>query len=192
MSGRGRLSIIEQLPEDFDDIVLWAAGELRERKQLQIDILAEFNRRLKARAEETGIEVPEVTSSSFSRYSMKLAALTRQLEETRAITRVITERLEPGETDDLTIATTEILKNLVFEITSGTYQGKLTPKATMELANAMRAATAAQSMSADRRRRLEDELAVKTEKALSQVVKTKGLSAATAEEIKRQILGIGG
>lgn len=190
--GRGRLSIIEQLPEDFDDIVLWASGELRERKQLQIDILAEFNRRLKARADEIGITVPEITSSSFSRYSMRQALLMRDLEEAREITKVVVDRLEPGQTDDLTIGATELIKMLVVGISKSRRPEEFDPKEIQEMANALRSAVQAQAVSADRRRKLEDELAAKTEKALSQVVKTKGLSAATAEEIKRQILGIGG
>jgi hypothetical protein len=190
--GRGRLSIIEQLPEDFDDIVLWAATELRERKQLQIDILAEFNRRLKVRGEEIGVDVPEISPSAFNRYSVRLAGLTRRIEETREITRVITDRLEPGQTDDLTVAVAETVKTLVFELLDNAGAGGLTPKMAMELATALKSAVAAQSMSADRRRKIEDEMAAKTEKALAQVVKTKGLSAATADEIKRQILGIGG
>lgn len=186
--GRGRLSIIEQLPEDFDDIVLWAATELRERKQLQIDILAEFNKRLQARGDETGFEVPEISSSAFSRYSVRLAGLTRRIEETREITRVITDRLEPGQTDDLTIAVAETVKTLVFELLDNAGAGGLTPKAAMELATALKSAVAAQSMSADRRRRLEDELATKTTKVLDEMVKTKGLTDATAEQIKHKIL----
>lgn len=192
MAGRGRLSIIEQLPDDFDDIVLWAATELRERKQLQIDILSEFNKRLKARGDEIGVDVPEITSSSFNRYSVRQAILMRDLEEAREITKVVVDRLEPGQTDDLTIGATELIKMIVVGISKAKRPDQFDSKEVQELAAALRAAAQAQSVSADRRRKLEAEMAAKTEKALEHVVKKKGMTRETAEDIKRQILGIGG
>lgn len=187
MAGRGRLSIIEQLPEDFDDIVLWASTELRERKQLQIDILAEFNKRLKARSDEIGIDVPAISSSAFNRYSIRLARLSRRMEEAREITRVLTDRLEPGQTDDLTIAAAEMVKTLVLELLEAGGDGGINTKGAQELAAAIKNAAAAQAMSADRRRKLEEEMAAKTKKALNEVAKIKGVTKETMDEINRRL-----
>src|SRR3990167_9509359 len=117
--GRGRLSSIELLPPDAELIVAWAMGELRDRKRHQVEILAEFNERLQALAKETGLVVPPISRTAFNRYTLRLASTARRLEETHEIASAITERLQPGESDDLTVMVAETLKTLIFEILEG-------------------------------------------------------------------------
>lgn len=201
-SGRGRLSSIELLGEDYDDIVTWAAGELRERKQLQVDILGEFNRRLQARAEEIGDDGFEaISKSAFNRYAMKLAGLARRLEHTREISRVLTERLQPGDTDTVTIALAEAIKTSVFEAIGEAGEGGLGMLDLKLGADALKAAVTAQKTSADRRAKLEAEadrkaaemaakLAERAADAVEKAAAEAGLSAAAIAQLRRDFLGV--
>ena len=145
-SGRGRLSSIELLPADAEPIVAWAMQELRLRKHTQVDILNEFNVKLRKLAVEIGEPVAPISLSAFNRYAIRLASTARRLEETRAIASALTERLEPGDTDDLTVMVAEAIKTLVFEILESSEDGSVDTKGAMELARALQAAASAQSI----------------------------------------------
>ncbi|QPC44616.1 DUF3486 family protein [Kaustia mangrovi] len=187
-AGRGRLSAIEQLPEEAEPIVAWAMQELRARKHTQVDICEEFNKRLVGLAADMGTEIEPISLSSFNRYAIRLAASARRLEETRAIASALTERLGPDQADDLTVMVAETIKTLVFELLEG--DGDITPKGTMELARALHSAVSAQSVSSDRRRKVEAEFAKKAEDAVDKVAEARGLTAETVEAIKAKILGV--
>ncbi|ODR93538.1 hypothetical protein AUC70_11790 [Methyloceanibacter stevinii] len=184
--GRGRLSSIELLPEAADSAIQWALNELYERKRLQIDILQEFNGRLA----DLGLE--PVSSSAFNRYSVRKAAAWRRQNETREITAVLVENMEPGDSDNLTIMVAETIKTLVFELLEASGDKPITPKGAMELARALQAAVQAQTVSTRRRKEVEAEFSAKANKAIDVVAKEKGLSADTVETIKSKILGVGG
>lgn len=169
-TGRGRLSSIELLGEDYEDIVAWAAGELRDRKQLQIDILGEFNARLQARAEEIGDDAFEpVSKSAFSRYSVRLSSIARRLEHTREISRVLTDRLQPGDADRVTVALAEAIKTAVFEAIGEAGEGGVGFEDLKFAGDALKKAVDAQRASADMRQKLEKAIADKTAKAVESV-----------------------
>lgn len=182
--GRGRLSSIDLLPEEADGVVAWAWAELNERKRTQVEIHAEFNEKLA----ELGIE--PISLAAFNRYTLRLAATARRLEETRQIAAAVTERLGPGEADELTIMVAEAIKTLVFELLERGGEGGIDPKGAMELARALQSAVSAQSVSSRRRREVQDEFNKKTAKAVDEVARAKGLTADTVEAIKAKILGI--
>lgn len=200
MTGRGRLSSIELLGEDYDDIIAWAAGELRERTQLQQDILDELNKRLKVRAEEIGDDdFQPISRSAFSRYSVRLAGIARRMTETREISRVLTERLAPGDADTNTIAIAEFLKTVIFEALGN--GGVVSPLDLKLAADALKAVTAAQKVSSDRRAKLDreaDELAAKAAakaksealEAAETVAREAGLSADRIAQLRRDFLGV--
>lgn len=182
--GRGRLNSIELLPEEAETDILWAMGALRDRDMPQIKILEEFNGRLADRG------IAPISSSAFNRHSMKLAAIARRIENTRDIAAVLTERLEPGQTDDLTIAVAEMIKTLVFEMLQASDGEKTTPKEAKEMAEAIRAAVGAQNVSTDRRRKIETDMAAKVEEAVKKVGTEQGFSKETIAAISSQILGV--
>ncbi len=193
MAGRGRLSSIEMLGEDYEDIVFWAGSELRERKHLQIDILEEFNKRLAARADEIGETIEPVSKSAFSRYSLRLAGIARWLEHTREISKVLTDRLQPGETDQVTIALGELIKSAVFEAVGEAGDAGNTMMDLKFAGDALKSVVASQKASSELRAKQEAAIAARLEKAAetaSTVAKAKGMSAETAEAIKASILGI--
>ena len=77
--GRGRLSSIDLLPEEAQDDILWALGELNQRQRTQADILFELNDRLEAKGFEA------ISKSAFNRNSTKLAARSRRIAERQQI-----------------------------------------------------------------------------------------------------------
>lgn len=204
--GRGRLSSIELLGEDYDDILTWAAGELRDRSKLQTDILGELNRQLQARAEGIGdTDFKPISRSAFSRYSVRLAGIARRLEHTREISRVLTERLQPGDTDTVTIALAEAIKTTVFEAIGEAGDAGLGMMDLNFAASALKSAVAAQKTSAENRQKIEAEIARKADEAtraaaaalaeraanaVTAVATEAGLSADTIAQLRRDFLGI--
>ncbi|KPN64267.1 Protein of unknown function [Aliiroseovarius crassostreae] len=181
-TGRGRLSSIDLLPPEADGIVAWAFQELKERERTQKEIHEDFNARL------AELELGPISLSAFNRHSIRLASMARRHEEVRAITAALTERLDPGQTDDLTIIAAETIKTLIFELMEG--DAEITPKGAMELARALQAAVNSQKISVDRRREMQAKFEDGVESAIDAVTAEKGMSADRAAEIRRNVLGV--
>ena len=115
-AGRGRLSAIDLLPPECDELISWAAQQLGMRSRSQLDIYAEWKQKLIALQGETGVGFDIPSFSSFNRYSVKLADITRRLEQTREIAGALSERFDPATSDHLTLVATEAIKSLVFEL----------------------------------------------------------------------------
>lgn len=193
--GRGRLSNIELLPEEASPIIAWAAEELRKRgdgARTQTEIYEEFFQKLQAlQAERRGeMEFTIPSFQAFNRYSIKLAALSRRLDETRAIAGALAEKFDAKASDDLTIIAAEAIKSLVFETIQSTDDRGVDPKGALNLAGALFKATQAQDVSTARKQKVEAAFARQVEKAVDTVRKVNGMSAETAEAIKAQILGV--
>ncbi len=188
--GRGRLSSIDLLPPEADPIVLWAAKELDARELPQIDLLEEFNKRLANLALEHNLDIQPISKSAFNRHSIRLSTTARRLKEGRDIAGALTERLGPDQSDSLTIMVSEFIKTLVFEMLEGAEAGSINPKGAAELARALKTAVQAQSISTDRRRKVEKEFADKAEKAIDKVADEAGLSAEIVSQLRRDFLGV--
>lgn len=192
MAGRGRLSGIELLPREADPIIAWAAGELRNRERTQLDIYQEFYAQLEAlKREHRGeLDFAIPSFSAFNRHSIKLATLSRRIDETREIAGALADKFDAGASDNLTVIAAEAIKTLIFEILTAAGEHGVDPKGAMNLANALRAAAQAQGVSTARRQKVEAEFAKDVEKAVDVVARQKGMTAETAEAIKAQILGV--
>lgn len=190
--GRGWLSAIEKLPEECGDAIAWAARELQDRDRTQLEIYAEFKQKLEevqtSRDGQLEFKIPSF--AAFNRHSIRLAALTRRLDETRAITGAIAEKFDAKASDDLTLIAAEAIKTLVFEVLSAAGEAGIDPKGAMQLAAALRSASQAQGVSTMRRQRVQKEFTEQVDKAVEQVARVKGLTAETAEAIKAKILGV--
>lgn len=180
---RPQLSSLEQLPEEAQDDVVWAVGELNARKRTQADILFEFNDRLDAKG------IAPISRSAFNRASIKLSAMSTRLNEARRIFEGIAPQFTPERVDENTIALGEIIKLVVFEL-SQSEGAALGPKGAMELAKAHLAVIQGQKISADRRSKLEAEFRTKTEAAIDKVAEVTGLSAERAADLRRDLLGV--
>lgn len=191
--GRGRLSAIDRLPRQCDEIIAWAADELSQRERTQTEIYEEFYIKLEELMKEHRgkLEFIIPSFSAFNRYSIKLATMTRRLEETREIAGSISKRFDAEASDDLTLIAAEAIKTLVFEILTGAGEQGVDPKGAMQLATALRAASQAQGVSTARRVKVEKEFSKDVDEALTKVAKVNGMSGELVEEIKSQILGVG-
>ena len=189
-TGRGRLSKIDLLPEECDEVVAWAAQELADRDRTQTEIYPEFKRKLIAIQGEHGIDFDIPSFTAFNRYSLKLSQLTRRIEQTREIAATISERMDAESSDDLTLIAAETIKTLVFEILSSKGEAGIDPKGAKALADALRSATLAQNVSTQRRKTIQQEYEAKAEKAIERVAKEKGLSADTISQLRHDFLGV--
>lgn len=185
--GRGRLNHIELLPEECGPIVAWAADALQDRDRTQTEIYAEFVQKLqdldREYRGELDIKIPSF--SAFNRYSIKLANLTRRLDETREIATAIAGKFDPAASDNLTLIAAEAIKSLVFEMMTNPHG--IDPKGAMALAQALRSATQAQTVSSDRRKKIEAEFKAQAKAAVAAVAEKAGISQDTMDEINRRL-----
>lgn len=190
-TGRGRLSSFDTLPPEADHIVSWAASELSDREKTQTDIYAEFVTRCQAlMAEHRGeLEFRIPSFSSFNRYSLRQARLSRRLDQTREIVATLAQKHDAKASDDLTIIAGEMLKSLVLHMLGDAADG-VAPEDLKRLADGLKAAQVAQNLSADRRAKIETAVKDKMAEAVETVAKARGLTGETTEAIKAQILGV--
>ena len=180
--GRGRLSSFDLLPKEADHIVAWAASALCDRERTQTDIYAEFvsecEKLMKEHRGELEFAVPAF--SSFNRYSVRQARLSRRLDQTREIVAVLAEKHDAKASDDLTVIAGEMIKSTVLHMLGDGADG-LAPKELKELADAFRSAQAAQNLSTARKAKETTALQARLGEAVTTVAKAKGLTAETAE-----------
>ena len=183
MAGRGRLSGIDMLPEEAQDDVAWAVKQLNARVRTAEDIRFELNDRLEVKG------IPPISKSAFNRKSMKLAAAANRLAEARYMFDGLADQFTPDKVDENSIVLSEMIKLLIFELAQEEGSER-TPKQAMELANAHLAVIRSQSVSADRRSKLEAEFAEKAGKAIDEVAKAKGLSDELRQDLRRDLFGV--
>lgn len=169
VKGRGRLSSIEQLPEECDEIIAAAADALRDRNRTQLDIYKEFAAALDAlqREHRGELEFKTPSFSAFNRYSVKLATLMRRIEQTREIASSIARRFDAKASDDLTLIAAEAIKTLAFELLTAGGEAGIDPKGAMQLASALRSAVQAQGVSTARRQKVEKDFKSRVEAVIS-------------------------
>ena len=192
MAGRGRLTAIDKMPAEADFIIAQAAQALAARDETQKDIYEQFVRDceelMKESRGELEFDIP--ASSSFHRYSMKQAKLTRRLDETRNLTKAIADKFDVKGSDDLSMILGETIKSLVFTIVANADEDKVVAKDVMQLASAFRQVQQALNLSADGRRKSDDEFADKVGEAVDTAAKAVGMTEEVAERVKFEILGV--
>lgn len=184
---RGRLDSLEMLPEEAQDDVIWAVGQLNERRRSAADILFELNDRLEVKG------IPAISKSAFYRRSARLAKRAMQLEERRYIYAGIAEKLTPDEISKADVVLGEFLKTLIDELLD---TGGIDTKGAMELAKAYKETIIGQRHSAEHRRKAEEEAKAKLLKAVDQATgavasggeKPDGL--AVIKKIREEVYGI--
>ena len=181
--GRGRLSSIDQLPDDAEPEIIWALEALRERAQPQTAILAEFNARLADRG------IAGVSKSAFSRWSIRKAIQFRRLDEVRAITSDVVAGLGADGADDVTVTIAEILKAAIYE----SLEEKQDTKSLLELSHALRSVVTAQKSSTEHRAKLEARIKETVERAAETAgasATEAGLGADRVAQLRRDVLGV--
>ncbi len=127
--------------------------------------------------------------SSFNRFSIRQARLSRRLDQTREIVKVLAEKHDAQASDDLTVIAGEMIKSVVLHMLGDAADG-IAPKELKELADAFRSAQAAQNLSSTRKAKETAALQSRLGEAVEAVAKAKGLTAETTESIKAQLLGV--
>lgn len=163
MSGRGRLSSIDLLPDEAADDIIWATQELALRKRTQEEIRFEFNERLEVK----GIE--GISKSAFNRQAVRLAAAQRRMRDARAMFDGISSQFTASDVDESTIILGEFIKTLIIELVDD-QSGDKSPKEAMELARAFQSTVSAQKISTDRRQKIEVEMKARLIKAAETAV----------------------
>ena len=179
---RGRLSSLDQLPDEAQEDLIWACQQLYARQRSQLDILSELNGRLA----DKGLAL--ISKSAFNRKAIRLAASMRRMQETRQVFEALSGHLAPEMIDDQTVALGEFLKQLIFDLLQPG-AGDLDTKGAMELSRAFKEVVAGQKISADRRLRMEKEFAAKASQAVERIAGARGTDAATISAIKAALRG---
>lgn len=183
--GRGRLSSMDLLPEEAQEDVLWAVGELNKREKTIDAILFEFNERLAAK------DIDPISRSAFHRKSLRLAAMSNRLNEARHIFQGLAPQFTADKVDEHTVVLGEFIKLLIFELAQAEGGDKsIGTKGAMELARAHLAVIQGQKISSDRRAKLEADFKKEAAAAIEKVTKTRGVSAEVAEDLRRELFNV--
>lgn len=187
--GRGQLSSMDLVPEEGQEDITWAVGELNKRERTAQDILMEMNDRLAAKG------IDPISKSAFNRKSLKLAAMSNRLNEARHIFSGIASQFTAEKVDESTVVLGEFIKLLVFELVQS--EGSdIGTKGAMELARAHLAVIQGQKLSAERRQKVEtaakDRLMKAAEAAVGEVAQAGHTvdGAAVLKRIREDVYGI--
>ena len=191
--GRGRLSSFDLLPSEADGLVATAAAALADRDRTQTEIYAEFvagcERLMAEHRGELEFAIPAF--SSFNRFSLRQARISRRLDQTREIVAVLAQKHDAQASDDLTIIAAEMIKATVLHMLGDAADG-VVPEDLKRLADGLKAAQTAQNLSADRRAKITADVQKRLAEAVETTAKARGLTAETTEAIKAEILGVTG
>ncbi|MCQ4630925.1 DUF3486 family protein [Shinella sp. CPCC 100929] len=187
---RPRPSAIDQLPEECEAIVAWAAQELANTPKSQTEIYAEFRMKLIALQGELGLAFDIPHFSSFNRHALRLAKVTHRLQRSQMIADAVVARTDGEDADKLTQASTRLLKTIIFEMMENAADDGFVPKEAHQAAAALYRLSMAENVSTQRRQKLQAEIASQAREAVETVAKAKGLSDDTAQEILSKILGV--
>jgi hypothetical protein len=182
---RGRLSSLDLLPEVAETDIQWAFEALKERKQHQLAILGELNKRLADRG------LGQISKSAFNRKALWLIGHGDAILKAREVAAVMAEKLDDTPEGDVGLLLNELIKSIVFDILSN---AQLTDKMSMNMAvnaaMALQKLEDARKISITTRDKIAKTFAAKAVAAIETAGAAKGLSRETVEELKAKILGV--
>lgn len=183
--GRGRLNSLDLVPEEGREDIAWAMEQLNGRAMTQAQILEELNGRLV----DKGLANYIISKSAFNRKAMRIANMNRRYEERVALVQAMAPRMTPESMEEVDRVIGELQKMLFLEILDRDGD-TLTPKNAMEIARGYQAVIQGQAKSAEMYEKRIKAFKEKAAAAVDKVARKAGLSAATVDELKAQILGI--
>lgn len=178
--GRGRLSSIDLLPDEAQDDIVWAMGELNKRQRTQADILFELNDRLAVK----GLDA--ISKSAFNRKAIRVANAARKISESRALFAGIAPQFTPDKIAEADIVIGELIKILITELLDRD-AGDFDTKGAMELSRAYKHTIEGQRLSGDAKRRAVAEFDKKVGAAVETVSKVKGITAEARDKIMAEL-----
>lgn len=168
---RPRPTAIDQLPDECEGIVAWAAQELAKTGSAQTDIYKEFKQKLTALQSDLGLTFVIPHYSSFTRHNTRIKALMDRQRRAQSIADAMATSTDGQDEDKLTRAATRMLRTLIVEMMEGAADGGFKPKEAASAAAAMRHLAAAESLSTARRQKLLAEVESKVGEAVDRVAK---------------------
>lgn len=184
-----RPSTIERLPPDILDQL---HALLRDPRVTQLDATARINVIL----EEEGHE-DRVTKSSVNRYKVRMDELGARIRESRQVAEMWVAKLGAAPQGQIGNLVNETLRTLSFELShkliSGTLNDESMPgtvKMLKELSLSVMRLERASSENVKREQEIRDQVKREAVEVLEKVSHKGGLSAATKENFRRELLGI--
>lgn len=181
-----RKSKIDLLPEDIRNSL---NAFIRSGNMTQKDIREAVNQMI----EEAGLpEDAKLSRTGFNRYAKRMEDMGQKIKEAREVAEVWATKLGEAPTSELGKLLQEAVRTLSFETSMNMLEsGKvIDPKALNQLAlvsaRIEQAAMTSHKVEKEIRKAFAEEAADKAEK----IVKQAGITAQTAQDIKKQILGI--
>lgn len=196
---RPRPSAIDLLPEECEGIVAWAFQELANTRRSQVEIYAEFKQQLIALQGELGLGFDIPHFSSFNRHSMRLGRLSRKRVRAQEIAHAVASQTSDTDADEMTQATTLMLKTLLMEVIEGSLDKGVSFKEAKDAATAVRQLSLAETTSTSGRQKLQAEKKAKqveadmkanAEKALDTLSREPGISKEAIARARRDFLGV--
>lgn len=194
---RPRPNSIELLPEECEGVVAWAAQELAERKRSQTDIYRDFRDKLIAIQGELGLDFDIPHYRSFSRHNMRLGKLTQKLQRSQMIADAVVARTDGADADNLTQASTRMLKTLILEAMEAASDRAVSFEEARDAAASLYRLAQAENASTGRRqkleaeaRRREAEIKAQAEKAIDILSNEPGISKEAIARARREFLGV--
>ena len=173
---RGRLSSIDQLPEE---IRVEVNAALRERRMTQVEILEQTNAQLAADGQRL------ISKSALGRYAVAVEKKMAQMREAREAANAMVGGLDEIRGTDLGRAVTEMIKTLAFSkiMKDGDDDTELDVDTLNKLALLAQRIERASEMSHERENKIRTQAKEDAARALKKAGKAKGLTAERLDEI---------
>lgn len=183
---RGRPSKIDLLPEAVREQL---HQMLRDKRHTQEEIREAINELIN---EYNLPEDMQISRTGLNRYASRMETMGSKIRASREMAEIWASKLGSAPTSDVGKLLLEFVKTLAFETSMDMADsGKsVEPKALGQLALVAQRLEAAAMASHKREKEIQQEFAKKAAAAAENITRSAGLSAETAAEIKRQILGI--
>lgn len=183
---RGRLSKVDLLPESIREQL---HQMLREKRHTQEEIREAIN----ALIDEHNLpEDMQLSRTGLNRYASRMEKVGAKIRASREMAEVWAAKLGSAPTSDVGKLLMEFVKTLAFETSMSMAEEEkpITPKALGQLALVAQRLEAAAMTSHKREKEIRQAFAEEAAAQLEKITKQAGLSAETAADIRRQILGI--
>lgn len=183
---RGRPSKVDLLPDEIRSAL---HAMLRDKRHTQADIRTAVNELI----DEHGLpDDLKLSRSGLNRYASSMETVGSRIREAREVSKQWIAKLGTEPEGDVSRVLVEMVRTLAFDsVIKMSESGKpLEPKFIKELAIGVERLEKAASESQKRELEIRKQIAIEAADAAETIVTQAGLTAATAADIKRQILGI--
>ena len=187
---KNRKSKVELLPEEIRAAI---GALIRSGDMMQKDILAAVNEMI----DEAGLPADaKISRTSFNRYAQKMESRGARIREAREVAEVWTTKLGDAPVSEVGKLLQEFVRTMAFETSmhmmdeADANQEPVPPKALNQLALVVQRIEQASMTSHKVEKEIRKAFAEQAADEAESIVKKAGISAETAADIKKRILGI--